>query len=154
MRRRPGAFAEGMRQAGILPTFKHFPGLGRTTSNTDYSADVVDSEIDQNSPDVGVYRSLLAGGPSVVMVSTAIYQKIDPSSPGGLLGACGHRSCCVARSGYAGVVMTDDLSATESVSGVDSRPARDHGDRRRMRRGAGVGRPGGGRERCMTLCSR
>ena len=111
-----GAFAEGMRQAGILPTFKHFPGLGRTTSNTDYSSEVIDSEIDRNSPDVDVYRSLLAGGPAVVMVSSAIYQKIDPSSPAAF-SAPVVTGLLRGELGYAGVVITDDMSAAKSVSG-------------------------------------
>lgn len=110
-----GAFAEGMRQAGILPTFKHFPGLGRTTSNTDFSADVVDTEIDQTSPDVDVYRSLLAGGPALVMVSTAIYQKIDPSSPAAF-SAPVVTDLLRGTLGYSGVVITDDVSAAKSVS--------------------------------------
>jgi beta-N-acetylhexosaminidase len=114
-----GAFAEGMRQAGILPTFKHFPGLGRTTSNTDYSSEVIDSEIDQNSPDVDVYRSLLAGGPAVVMVSTAIYQKIDPSSPAAF-SAPVVTGLLRGELGYDGVVITDDVSAAKSVSGWTS----------------------------------
>ena len=109
-----GAFAEGMRDAGILPTLKHFPGLGRVSGNTDYSADVVDTEIAADSPDVGVYRRLLAEGPAVVMMSTAVYQRIDPAAPAtfsepvvtGLLRGT---------LGYRGVVMTDDLSATAQL---------------------------------------
>ncbi len=33
-----GAFAQGMRDAGVLPTFKHFPGLGHVGANTDTSS--------------------------------------------------------------------------------------------------------------------
>ncbi|MDQ1130160.1 glycoside hydrolase family 3 N-terminal domain-containing protein [Microbacterium sp. SORGH_AS_0888] len=109
-----GAFAQGMRAAGVLPTFKHFPGLGRVAGNTDVSADVVDTAIGPDSPDVDVYRTLLAEGPAVVMVSTAVYQQIDPAAPAafsppvvtGLLRG---------RLGYDGVVTTDDLSAAAQV---------------------------------------
>jgi beta-N-acetylhexosaminidase len=109
-----GAFAEGMRQSGVLPTFKHFPGLGRTTTNTDF-APAVDTVITADSPDVDVYRALIASGPRLVMVSTAIYEKIDGSAPAafspkivtGLLRGT---------LGYDGVVITDDLSAAASVA--------------------------------------
>jgi beta-N-acetylhexosaminidase len=110
-----GAFAQGMRVAGILPTFKHFPGLGRTTANTDYSSDVVDSEVTPASPDVDVYRTLLAQGTGVVMMSAAVYSGIDPSapavfSPGVVTGLLRDDL------GFDGVVMTDDISATAQVA--------------------------------------
>ncbi|MRH28244.1 glycoside hydrolase family 3 protein [Microbacterium sp. SYP-A9085] len=111
--RAAGAFADGMRQAGVLPAFKHFPGLGRTDSNTDFEP-AVDTAITADAPDVDVYRSLLAGGPALVMVSTAVYERIDPSAPavfsprivGDLLRE---------KVGFDGVVITDDLSAAAAV---------------------------------------
>ncbi|MFT4210774.1 MAG: glycoside hydrolase family 3 N-terminal domain-containing protein [Microbacterium sp.] len=110
-----GSFATGMRTAGVLPTFKHFPGLGRTTANTDYSADVVDTEITASSPDVDAYRTLLAEGPAVVMVSTAVYQGIDPSAPAAFSSAV-VTALLRDELGFDGVVMTDDLSATAQVA--------------------------------------
>ena len=38
-----GAFAQGMADAGIDATVKHFPGLGRVTANTDTSSGVTDT---------------------------------------------------------------------------------------------------------------
>lgn len=109
-----GAFAQGMRGAGVLPTFKHFPGLGRVTGNTDMSADVVDTEVGADSPDVDVYRSVLGQGPAVVMVSTAIYQRIDPSAPAAF-SAPVVTGVLRGRLGFEGVVTTDDLSAAVQV---------------------------------------
>jgi beta-N-acetylhexosaminidase len=110
-----GVFAQGMREAGVLPTIKHFPGLGRVTGNTDYAADVVDTVVGADSPDVNVYRTLLGEGPAAVMMATAVYQRIDPSMPAafsepvvtGLLRD---------ELGFDGVVMTDDISATAQVA--------------------------------------
>ncbi len=110
-----GAVASGFRSAGILPTFKHFPGLGRVTANTDYSADVVDARVSRRSTDVTVYRRLLDEGPAVVMMSSAVYRKIDRRAPAvfskrvvtGLLRG---------DLGFDGVVMSDDLSATAAVA--------------------------------------
>ncbi len=109
-----GAFAQGMRAAAVLPTFKHFPGLGRTTDNTDNSADVVDTQVTADSPDVDVYRDLLAQGPAVVMMSTAVYQQIDASAPAAFSSAV-VTGLLRDRLGFDGVVMTDDLSATAQV---------------------------------------
>lgn len=104
-----GAFAEGMRAAGILPVFKHFPGLGHVSANTDTTANVVDTTVTTGGPDVSVYGPLTSAGPSAVMVSTAIYQNIDPASPAVFSGAVvGLLRTAV---GFDGVVMSDDLSA-------------------------------------------
>ncbi len=109
-----GAFAEGMRGAGILPTFKHFPGLGHVSANTDTTADVVDTTVTRDGPDVDVYRPLVAAGPSAVMVSSAIYDRIDGSTPA----VFSPKVVGLLRSevGFDGVVFSDDLSAAVAVS--------------------------------------
>ncbi|WP_413355367.1 glycoside hydrolase family 3 N-terminal domain-containing protein [Microbacterium sp. 1P06AB] len=109
-----GAFAEGMRDAGILPTFKHFPGLGHVPANTDTTADVVDTTVTPDGPDVGVYRPLTEAGPSAVMVSSAIYDRIDGSAPA----VFSPKVVGLLRSevGFDGVVFSDDLSAAAAVS--------------------------------------
>lgn len=110
-----GAFAQGMRSAGILPVFKHFPGLGHVTANTDTTANVVDTTVTADGPDVGVYRSLTAAGPSAVMVSSAIYQNLDASSPAVFSPTV--VSLVRQSVGFEGVVFSDDLSAAVAVRG-------------------------------------
>lgn len=114
VQRKAGAFAAGMRSAGILPVFKHFPGLGHVGANTDVTADVIDTTVTADGPDVRVYGPLTQVGPSAVMMSAAVYQNIDPSIPAvfsptvvGLL-----RSGV----GFDGVIMTDDLSAAAATA--------------------------------------
>ena len=77
-----GAFAEGMQASKVIPTYKHFPGLGRVTANTDTSADVVDRTTGR-LPDaaVGVFAGAIAAGAQVIMVSSATYALIDSSAP-------------------------------------------------------------------------
>jgi len=108
-----GAFAEGMRASGVLPTFKHFPGLGRVDANTDYTAEVLDTVVSADSPDVAVYRALTASGPSLVMVGTARYQGIDPDHPAAFSPAV--LELLRERVGFDGVVITDDLSAAAAA---------------------------------------
>lgn len=109
-----GAFADGMRDAGVVPVFKHFPGLGRTEQNTDYSDAVVDTAVGADSPDVAVYRALLRAGPAVVMMSLAEYERIDPGVPA-VFSPVVVDGLLRDRIGFDGVVMTDDLSATAQV---------------------------------------
>lgn len=109
-----GAFADGMRDAGVVPVFKHFPGLGRTEENTDVSAWVTDTTVGADSPDVTVYRDLLSDGPAAVMMSLAVYDLIDPAMPAAFSPAV--VDVLREQIGFDGVVMTDDLSAAAQVS--------------------------------------
>lgn len=63
-----GAFADGLRQAGILPTLKHFPGHGRAVGNSHSSVAVAPEISDLRSVDLVPYRELLAARPAAVMV--------------------------------------------------------------------------------------
>ncbi|WP_425955435.1 glycoside hydrolase family 3 N-terminal domain-containing protein [Xylanimonas sp. McL0601] len=113
------AFADGMRAAGVTPTIKHFPGLGRVTENTDTTAGVTDDVTTADDASVGVFRDVLAqtasgSGPSPwVMVSTAIYSRIDAERPGAFSPAV--VGLLRERVGYHGVVVTDDVSAAKQV---------------------------------------
>ncbi len=110
-----GAFAQGMRDAGIMPTFKHFPGLGHVGQNTDTTAGVTDGFVTSRGADINVYRKLEALGPSVVMVSTAVYANIDPSLPAAFSPTLVD-DVLRGRVGFTGVIITDDLSQAEQVS--------------------------------------
>lgn len=112
-----GAFARGMRAAGILPTFKHFPGLGRVTDNTDTTRHVTDTVVRAGSPDVRVYRELTSAGPSVVMVSSAVYERIDPERPA-MFSKTVVGDVLRGDVGFDGVVMTDDVSAARAVAAI------------------------------------
>lgn len=112
-----GAFAEGMRDAGVTPTFKHFPGLGHVRANTDHAGDVADTTVTADGPDIEVYRSLLAEGPALVMLGFAVYERIDGSAPA-VFSARIVTGILRGDLGYDGVVITDDLSAATAVSGV------------------------------------
>lgn len=109
-----GAFAAGMRASGILPVFKHFPGLGHVTANTDTTVHVVDTTVTADGPDVSVYGPLTAAGPSMVMVSSAIYQNIDPASPAVFSQAV--VGLVRGTVGFDGVIITDDMSAATAVT--------------------------------------
>ncbi len=111
-----GAFADGMRASGVLPVFKHFPGLGRVAENTDYAENVVDTEVSASSEDIAVYGDLLAGGPAAVMLSSAYYQLIDPEHPA-MFSSIIITDILRLQLGFDGLVMTDDISAADAVSG-------------------------------------
>ena len=113
-----GAFAEGMRASKVIPTYKHFPGLGRVKDNTDTSAGVVDSTTNR-LPDaaVGVFSNAIAAGAQVIMVSSATYSLIDPSAPA-VFSSTIVTDMLRTQMGFSGVVITDDVSAAVQVQEV------------------------------------
>lgn len=109
------AFAAGMTAAGVSPVVKHFPGLGRVSGNTDLASGVTDTVTTADDPDLAPFRAAVTAGVPFVMMSTAIYSRIDPGTPaafskrivtGLLRGTLGFR----------GVVVSDDLGAADQVS--------------------------------------
>lgn len=112
---RASAFARGMESAGVVATFKHFPGLGRVVGNTDTSASVTDA-VTARSGDaaVEVFSRLIAGGARVVMVSSAVYTLIDAGSPA-VFSSVVVTDMLRGDLGFTGVVITDDVSAAAQV---------------------------------------
>ena len=110
------AFIDGMHAAGVATTAKHFPGLGRVASNTDFASGVVDSVTAPDDPYLTPFRRAVDHGVPAVMMSLATYERIDPDrlaafswpTIGGIL---------EDDLGFTGIVMSDSLSA-EAVSSI------------------------------------
>jgi beta-N-acetylhexosaminidase len=109
------AVANGLAAAGVDATVKHFPGLGRVSGNTDTTAGVTDSVTTRNDPYLAPFAAAIKAGAPFVMMSTAIYTKIDPDHP-----AAFSRTIVtgILRGdlGFKGVVITDDVGAATQVS--------------------------------------
>lgn len=112
------AFVEGMRDAGVGATVKHYPGLGAVTGNTDFTTEgILDTTTTLDDEEIGAFNTTIKQAkPAMVMMSLATYQRIDSSAPaafsskiidGTLRGSVG----------YDGVVISDSLSAA-AVSGI------------------------------------
>jgi len=113
-----GAFAEGMQSSKVIPTYKHFPGLGRVTANTDTSANVVDGTTNRSTDAaVGVFANAIAAGAQVIMVSSATYTLIDASAPA-VFSSKIVTDMLRTEMGFSGVVITDDVSAAVQVQSV------------------------------------
>ncbi len=110
-----GAFSAGMNSAGVDVTIKHFPGLGYVTANTDTTAHVKDSTTTTTSKSLRPFADAVTRGERWVMVSSAIYTKIDSKhiaafSPKIL------KNLLRDDLGFAGIILSDDLCAAKSVS--------------------------------------
>jgi beta-N-acetylhexosaminidase len=103
--RRAGAFAAGLRAGGVEPVLKHFPGFGAASINTDDGAAVVDLPLETlRRVDGAPYRALR---PRAVMLSTAVYPRVDPRPAAFSRRWVGEE--LRGRLRFAGVTLSDDL---------------------------------------------
>ncbi len=113
-----GAYAQGLRDAGVLPVLKHFPGHG-SASGDSHTGSVVTPPLDQLlAKDLVPYRTLAAQLPVGVMVGHMQVPGLTGSDPASLSPA----AYALLRSGdyggppFNGPVFTDDLSSMRAVS--------------------------------------
>jgi beta-N-acetylhexosaminidase len=109
------AVVRGMTEAGIDVTVKHFPGLGRTTGNTDTTGGVTDTVTTRHDAYLAPFRAAVAAGVPFVMMSTAVYARIDPGTPAAF-------SAPIVTGmlrddlGFRGLVISDDVGAAAQVA--------------------------------------
>lgn len=104
-----GAFAQGLDAAGIMPTIKHFPGLGRVPEDTHhFTAHLRTPSAELATSDWKPFRAILARQTAMLMVGHVVVDSIDARHPAsqsrnvvnGLIRDTWH---------YQGPVVTDDL---------------------------------------------
>jgi len=113
-----GAFARGLRDAGVLPVLKHFPGHGSGSGDTHTeSVNTPPLEQLQNS-DLVPYRTLAGQAPVAVMVGHIEVPGLTGDVPASLSPA----ALGLLRSGgyggppFNGPVFTDDLSSMAAIT--------------------------------------
>ncbi|MCS6711405.1 glycoside hydrolase family 3 protein [Brachybacterium sp. EF45031] len=112
------AAVEGLAQHRVGATLKHFPGLGRVRSNTDHAADGIEDDRTHAEDEVlEAFRSGIDAGARAVMVSSAIYSKIDPETPA-MFSRIVIEDVLRGRLGWDGLVVTDDIGAAQAVQDV------------------------------------
>ena len=109
------AVVKGLEAAGVDATVKHFPGLGRVSGNTDTTAAVTDTVTTADDPYLAPYRAAIKAHVPFVMVSTAIYARIDPGTPAAFSKTI-VTDLLRTHLGFDGVVISDDLGAAQSVA--------------------------------------
>lgn len=112
--KRATAFANGMWDAGIATSVKHFPGLGRVAGNTDTTTNVTDTVTTRQSQDIAAFRTAIAAGAKAVMVSSAIYSKIDPQAPA-VFSSVVMEQMLRDDLGFTGVIISDSLQAARQI---------------------------------------
>lgn len=109
-----GAVQTGMTRAGVATTVKHFPGLGRVVGNTDVTKGVTDSVTSRTSPILHPFAVAVDRDTPFVMMSSAIYTKIDARQPA-VFSPTVIRSVLRTQLGFGGVIMTDDVGNAKQL---------------------------------------
>jgi beta-N-acetylhexosaminidase len=120
-----GAYAKGLRDAGVLPVLKHFPGHGRASGDS-HTGGVVDPPLgDLKTLDLVPYRTLVTKPPVGVMIGHMVVPGLTDGGPASLSPA----AVKMLRTGtgydgprFDGPVFTDDLSTMKAITNIYTVP--------------------------------
>jgi beta-N-acetylhexosaminidase len=115
-----GAFADGLRAAGVLPVLKHFPGHGHASGDSHRGRVTTPPLAELRTTDLRPYEQLLGSGKVVVMVGHLDVPGLTDGLPTSLTPA----TYRLLRDDYRfdGLVVTDDLGAMKAVTGTFTLP--------------------------------
>jgi beta-N-acetylhexosaminidase len=105
------AFVGGLQQTGIAATAKHFPGLGLASGNTDNGRIVIRAAAWKLHQGLLPFQSAVRAGVKLVMVSTAVYPKLDGSKRPAAFSSTIINGLLRKKLGFQGVTVTDSLTA-------------------------------------------
>src|SRR5690348_14884946 len=109
------AFVGGLQTNGIAATAKHFPGLGLAGGNTDKGRIVIRAAAWKLHEGLLPFRSAVEAGVKLVMVSTAVYPKLDGSRRPAAFSSTIISGLLRKQLGFKGVTVTDSLTAPAAV---------------------------------------
>lgn len=113
-----GAYAQGLRDAGLLPVLKHFPGHGHASGDSHETGVVTPPLADLQASDLIPYQTLTTQAPVAVMVGHMQVPGLTGSDPASLSSA----AYGLLRSGnyggppFGGLVFSDDLSSMGAIN--------------------------------------
>ncbi|WP_374762502.1 glycoside hydrolase family 3 N-terminal domain-containing protein [Mycolicibacterium mageritense] len=113
-----GAYARGLRDAGVLPVLKHFPGHGHGSGDSHTNSVTSPPLADLQTNDLVPYRTLTTEAPVAVMVGHLEVPGLTGSDPASLSPAAYGllRSGGYGGPGFNGLVYTDDLSSMAAIN--------------------------------------
>ena len=113
-----GAYADGLRDAGVLPVLKHFPGHGHASGDSHQGGVVTPPLAQLESLDLVPYQSLTTRKPVAVMVGHMQVPGLTETDPASLSKAAYDllRSGSYGGQPFDGAVFTDDLSSMGAIT--------------------------------------
>jgi beta-N-acetylhexosaminidase len=113
-----GAYARGLRDAGVLPVLKHFPGHGHGSGDSHTGGVVTPPLADLQDNDLVPYRTLTTEAPVGVMIGHLQVPGLTGSDPASLSPAAVAllRGGGYGGPGFNGPVFSDDLSSMAAIN--------------------------------------
>ncbi|MGV0993867.1 MAG: glycoside hydrolase family 3 N-terminal domain-containing protein [Mycobacterium sp.] len=114
-----GAYARGLRDAGVLPVLKHFPGHGHGSGDSHTAGAVTTPPLSAlMTSDLVPYRTLTAEGPVAVMIGHLEVPGLTGDTPASLSPAAVNllRSGGYGGPAFNGPIFSDDLSSMAAIS--------------------------------------
>ena len=110
------AFSTSLLARGVLPTLKHFPGIGFAIQNTDSHVVTIRASAVQLSLGLRPFRTGIAAGVPLIMLSNATYTAYNKTNAAGWSGPI----LRLLRNdlGFRGVTITDSLDGTAAARHV------------------------------------
>lgn len=102
------AFANGMREAGMSATAKHFPGHGAVVPDSHVAMPVDRRPLADLDEDLYPYQRLIDNGLASVMAAHVVFSSVDPLPAG--FSRKWLQDELRGRMGYSGAIFSDDLS--------------------------------------------
>lgn len=102
------AYMQGMREAGMAATAKHFPGHGAVVADSHLALPVDRRALEDLAPDLVPYRRLIANDLAAVMMAHVLFPEVD-----GVPASFSRRfvqDLLRGELGFRGVVLADDLT--------------------------------------------
>lgn len=114
-----GAYAQGLREAGVLPVLKHFPGHGHGSGDSHKGGVTTPPLGELVAVDLVPYKTLLTQGPVAVMIGHMQVPGLTGSDPASL----SRPAIDLLRTGtgyggppFDGTVFSDDVSSMAAIS--------------------------------------
>jgi Beta-glucosidase-related glycosidases len=113
------AFASGLESKRVMPSMKHFPGIGFATRNTDAYVVSIGVSRSRLAPGLRPYQTAIGHHIPMIMLSNATYPAYDSVNAAGWSHAI---AVTLLRRdlGFTGVTITDSLSGTAGARGLST----------------------------------
>ncbi|MUG44129.1 beta-N-acetylhexosaminidase [Paenibacillus woosongensis] len=113
------AMLQGIKQEGVIPVVKHFPGHGDTSVDSHLGLPVVEHDMERlRKLELVPFAKAIEEGADVVMVAHLLMPKLDAEQPASFSKAVIH-DVLREELGFEGVVVTDDMTMGAIVKHYD-----------------------------------